>query len=192
MPSHRKTKRKKKQNKHDKSGGPRPPRTTKLPVIRVSGAYECPGKERQNETRMRLHEGQKKLARTNFYIDNGLIGRQGCFFPDVRSAYNNERRKFMVADYQGADDYDFAIYSLLCSLEIPEDVLPPIEMQEVPGGFCINPKYADTIESLHDLARGGDPAGKSPGPKDWTTQKSLHNIWRNTSRKELRAPETGF
>ena len=165
MPSHRKTKRKKKQRKQGKSGDPSPPRTTTSPTVTIGGVYECQERERKRTIQLRPHEGQKKLARQNFYTDNGLTSQKGYFHPDTRSLYNNNRQKFMKGDDEGADDYDFAVYCLLCALEIPETVLPPIEMQEVPGGFCINPRYVDTIENLHELVRGRRPSRNRPRPQ---------------------------
>ena len=65
MPSHRKTRRKKKQGKRDNSGDPRPPGATKLPKIREGYMREAKGSpERPKEgyDRRKYEKHYRKLT----------------------------------------------------------------------------------------------------------------------------------
>ena len=139
MPSHRKTKRKKKLNKHGRSGNPYLPQETGTPSFRIIPPHYPQRETRQREPQQRLSTNQKKSSGQNFYAYNDLLGQSNYFFPDTSSPHNKTGQKYMKGDYGGIDSYDFVIDCMLNAHRLPDDILPPMQLQEAPGGYCLNP-----------------------------------------------------
>ena len=62
----------------------------------------------------------------------------------------------MKEEYEVIDSYDFAIDCMLNALRLPDEIIPPMQLQEAPGGYLINPEHVDAVESLHEMLSGVD------------------------------------
>ena len=157
MPSHRKTKRKKKGAKKDRSSITRTPGDAPGTTMTRKTTTKPPQKQGKKTNlpvarmrKPRLH----KMDHQNFYAFNELTGPDFYFYPDLVSPHNSLDTKFLNGNLSGLREYESAVEGLTNSIGLDETTIPPRRLKKVPGGYLINAVYADTIESYHEIWMG--------------------------------------
>ena len=127
MPSHRKTKRKKKGAMKGRSGNARPPANTSS----TTGAKETERKTRpKREKKTTWPVARTKAPRIhnmdgrNFFVHNELMGLEEYFYPDLTSPHNSLSTKFINGSYRGLYGFESAVESLTWKLKIDETTIP--------------------------------------------------------------------
>ena len=154
MPSHRKTKRKKKGAMKGRSSNARPPGDTSSTTGTKETEKKTILKRDKKTTRPAVRTKAPRIHNMdgrNFFVHNELMGMEEYFYPDLTSPHNNLSTKFINGSCRGLYGFECAVESLIWNLGIDEMTIPLRRLKKVAGGYLIDAHYIDTIESYHEI-----------------------------------------